>query len=49
MRLTGEPLIGGFPRPVSYQNPPSAPLPDELKPENPLGLVRRVDGKLNLN
>jgi NADP-dependent aldehyde dehydrogenase len=41
--------IARFLRPVSYQNLPVSLLPDELKPENPLGLVRRVDGKLNLN
>ena len=40
--------IARFLRPVSYQNLPASLLPDELKPENPLGLVRRVDGKLNL-
>ncbi len=40
--------IARFLRPVSYQNLPVSLLPDELKPENPLGLVRRVDGKLNL-
>ncbi|MDI1364855.1 MAG: aldehyde dehydrogenase (NADP(+)), partial [bacterium] len=40
--------IARFLRPVSYQNLPSALLPDELKPENPLGLVRRVSGKLQL-
>jgi alpha-ketoglutaric semialdehyde dehydrogenase len=45
----GSLAIFRFLRPVCYQNLPTALLPDELKPENPLGLVRRVDGKLNLN
>lgn len=44
----GSLAIARFLRPVSYQNLPAALLPDELKPENPLGLVRRIDGKLSL-
>jgi NADP-dependent aldehyde dehydrogenase len=33
-------------RPVAYQNAPPALLPAELKPDNPLGIWRRVDGEL---
>ncbi len=45
----GSLAIARFLRPVSYQNLPAALLPAELKAENPLGLVRRVDGKLQLS
>jgi hypothetical protein len=45
----GTPAIARFPRPVGYQNLPSARRPDELKPENPPGLARRIDGKLKRN
>lgn len=40
--------IARFLRPVSYQNLPEALLPAELKTDNPLGLARRVDGKVRL-
>lgn len=40
--------IARFLRPVSYQNLPEALLPTELRTENPLGIARRVDGKLKL-
>ncbi|GAA0638992.1 aldehyde dehydrogenase (NADP(+)) [Streptomyces thermocarboxydovorans] len=33
-------------RPVVYQNTPEALLPPELRDDNPLGLPRRVDGRL---
>ena len=38
--------INRFLRPVAYQNAPPALLPAELKPDNPLGIWRRVDGEL---
>lgn len=34
-------------RPVSYQNWPNAALPDALKNENPLGILRTINGKLS--
>jgi NADP-dependent aldehyde dehydrogenase len=40
--------IARFLRPVSYQNLPEALLPAELKTDNPLGIARRVDGKVRL-
>ena len=40
--------IARFLRPVSYQNLPEALLPAELKTANPLGIARRVDGKVKL-
>ena len=42
----GSLAIARFLRPVCYQNLPDALLPGELKAANPLGLTRRVDGKL---
>ncbi|MGI4860155.1 MAG: aldehyde dehydrogenase family protein, partial [Janthinobacterium lividum] len=42
----GSLAIDRFLRPVSYQDVPDALLPDALKTANPLGLTRRVDGKL---
>ncbi|MEV6757980.1 aldehyde dehydrogenase (NADP(+)) [Streptomyces sp. NPDC051214] len=33
-------------RPVAYQNTPAALLPPELRDENPLGLPRRYEGRL---
>jgi NADP-dependent aldehyde dehydrogenase len=33
-------------RPVVYQNAPEALLPAELKDDNPLGLPRRFNGRL---
>jgi NADP-dependent aldehyde dehydrogenase len=44
----GSLAINRFLRPVSYQDLPDALLPDALKTENPLGLNRRIDGKLQL-
>ena len=38
--------IERFLRPVSYQDVPDALLPDALKAANPLGLTRRLDGRL---
>ena len=35
-----------FVRPVCYQDFPQASLPDELKNENPLGIMRLIDGQL---
>lgn len=40
--------IARFLRPVSYQNLPEALLPAELRTDNPLGIARRVDGKMKL-
>jgi 2,5-dioxopentanoate dehydrogenase len=42
----GSLAIDGFLRPVCYQDMPEALLPDSLKDANPLGLWRRVDGKI---
>lgn len=36
-------------RPFSYQDWPHELLPDELKNENPLGIIRNVNGKLTNN
>ncbi|OBR46296.1 aldehyde dehydrogenase (NADP(+)) [Paraburkholderia tropica] len=44
----GSLAIDRFLRPVSYQDLPDSLLPDALKHENPLGLNRRIDGKLHL-
>ncbi|MDP3748079.1 MAG: aldehyde dehydrogenase (NADP(+)) [Phenylobacterium sp.] len=44
----GSLAIARFLRPVCYQNLPQALLPPELRGDNPLGLVRRIDGKLDL-
>jgi NADP-dependent aldehyde dehydrogenase len=44
----GSLAIDRFLRPVSYQDLPDALLPDALKTDNPLGLNRRMDGKLQL-
>jgi NADP-dependent aldehyde dehydrogenase len=38
-----------FARPVCYQNFPEPLLPAALRNENPLGLMRLVDGKLTRN
>jgi len=35
-----------FCRPVCYQGSPDANLPDELKDDNPLGILRMLDGKI---
>jgi NADP-dependent aldehyde dehydrogenase len=42
----GSLAIARFLRPVCYQDLPAELLPDALKDENPLGLWRRHDGKL---
>ncbi|MEL6942116.1 MAG: aldehyde dehydrogenase (NADP(+)) [Bacteroidota bacterium] len=42
----GTRAITRFARPVCYQNFPQSLLPDELKDDNPLGIVRMVDGKV---
>ncbi|WP_244849391.1 aldehyde dehydrogenase (NADP(+)) [Caballeronia sp. SL2Y3] len=44
----GSLAINRFLRPVSYQDLPEALLPDPVKTDNPLGLNRRIDGKLQL-
>ncbi|MEX4004428.1 aldehyde dehydrogenase (NADP(+)) [Paraburkholderia sp. EG285A] len=44
----GSLAINRFLRPVSYQDLPEALLPEALKTGNPLGLNRRIDGKLQL-
>ena len=40
----GTQAIYRFARPVCYQDFPQAALPDELKDENPLGILRMVNG-----
>lgn len=42
----GTAAITRFSRPVCYQNFPDALLPDELKNDNPLGIWRLVNGKM---
>ncbi|MGS0897188.1 aldehyde dehydrogenase (NADP(+)) [Burkholderia stagnalis] len=44
----GSLAIHRFLRPVSYQDLPEPLLPDALRDANPLGLNRRIDGKLTL-
>jgi NADP-dependent aldehyde dehydrogenase len=39
--------IKRFVRPFSFQDWPNQLLPDELKNENPLGILRNVNGKLS--
>jgi alpha-ketoglutaric semialdehyde dehydrogenase len=41
----GTRAITRFARPVCYQDVPEALLPDELKNTNPLGILRKVDGR----
>lgn len=41
----GTSAIYRFTKPICFQGFPSLFLPDELKDENPLGIMRRVDGK----
>lgn len=41
----GTAAIFRFARPICYQNYPQSLLPDELKNENPLGIMRLVDGE----
>jgi NADP-dependent aldehyde dehydrogenase len=40
----GTQAIYRFARPVCYQDFPQAALPEELKNENPLGILRLVNG-----
>jgi NADP-dependent aldehyde dehydrogenase len=40
----GTQAIYRFARPVCYQDFPQAALPAELKNENPLGILRMIDG-----
>ena len=42
----GATAINRWLRPVSFQSAPAALLPEALRDENPLGLMRRVDGRL---
>jgi NADP-dependent aldehyde dehydrogenase len=44
----GTTAIRRFLRPVAYQDTPPGLLPPELSEENPLGLPRRVDGRLEV-
>jgi NADP-dependent aldehyde dehydrogenase len=44
----GTTAVRRFQRPVAHQNAPGAMLPAALRDENPLGLIRRVDGHLQL-
>jgi NADP-dependent aldehyde dehydrogenase len=37
--------IKRFARPLAYQNWPDSLLPDELKDENTMGILRTMDGK----
>jgi NADP-dependent aldehyde dehydrogenase len=37
-----------FQRPVAYQSAPASVLPEALRDENPLGIPRRVDGRIEL-
>jgi 2,5-dioxopentanoate dehydrogenase len=48
MTSVGTRAILRFTRPVSYQNFPDIMLPDELKPDNPLGILRMVDGEMKV-
>jgi NADP-dependent aldehyde dehydrogenase len=42
----GTAAIERFLRPVAYQNLPDALLPEPLRDANPLGILRRVDGRV---
>jgi len=42
----GSGAIFRFARPVCYQGFPQAMLPEELRDENPLGILRMIDGML---
>jgi len=44
----GATAIRRFLRPLTFQDAPESVLPDELKESNPLGVPRRVDGKLEV-
>jgi NADP-dependent aldehyde dehydrogenase len=41
----GTGAITRFTRPVCFQDMPNTLLPDELKYENPLGILRLLNGK----
>ena len=45
----GTSAISRFLRPVAYQSTPDNLLPAALKDTNPLGIPRRVDGRLHIN
>ncbi|NNK30956.1 MAG: aldehyde dehydrogenase (NADP(+)), partial [Flavobacteriaceae bacterium] len=45
----GTEAIRRWVRPVSYQDWPESLLPDALKNNNPLGIIRRVNGELTKN
>lgn len=45
----GTEAIKRFLRPVCYQDCPQEFLPDELKDENPLGIMRKVNGEFTKN
>ncbi len=42
----GAAAIYRFVRPVAFQDAPQAQLPDELKDENPLGILRILNGAI---
>ncbi|QNI33533.1 aldehyde dehydrogenase (NADP(+)) [Alloacidobacterium dinghuense] len=42
----GSQAIFRFSRPVCYQNLPQSALPEELKNQNPLGILRMLNGKM---
>lgn len=44
----GAHAIKRFARPIAFQDMPSALLPEALKDENPLGIVRQVNGKFTI-
>jgi 2,5-dioxopentanoate dehydrogenase len=44
----GSLAIERYQRPVAYQDVPAGVLPEALRDDNPWGLVRRVDGELQL-
>ena len=42
----GTDAIYRFVRPIAYQNSPQDFLPEELKDDNPLGILRKINGKM---
>jgi NADP-dependent aldehyde dehydrogenase len=44
----GATAVRRFQRPIAYQDAPEHVLPDALKEANPLGIPRRIDGRLVL-
>jgi len=44
----GMTAVRRFQRPVAYQDVPAGVLPEAVRDDNPWGLVRRVDGELQL-